>query len=55
MNLQKSGSTRICYVDFYMHDTVYMITVYAKKEKENLSQKERNDIKKEINMLEKSL
>lgn len=51
----KRGSARVCYVDFFLHDTVYMITVYAKNEKENLSQKERNDIKKAIAVLEESL
>lgn len=51
----KRGSARVCYVDFFMHDTIYMITVYAKNEKENLSQKERNDIKKAIGILEESL
>lgn len=51
----KRGSARVCYVDFFMHDTVYMITAYAKNEKENLSQKERNDIKKAIEILEESL
>lgn len=51
----KRGSTRVCYVDFLLQETVYMITVYAKNEKENLSQKERNDIKKAIDILEESL
>ena len=51
----KRGSVRVCYVDFFLHDSVYMITVYAKNEKENLSQKEKNDIKKAIEKLEESL
>ena len=51
----KRGSTRVCYVDFLLEETVYMITTYAKNEKENLSQKERNDIKKAIEILEDSL
>lgn len=46
---------RICYVDFLIQETVYMITAYAKNERENLSQKERNDIKKAIDILEESL
>lgn len=51
----KRGSTRVCYVDFLLHETVYMITAYAKNEKENLSQRERNEIKKAIDILEESL
>lgn len=54
-NRGKSGSTRVCYVDFVIQETIYLITVYSKKEKDNLSKAERNDIKKLINILEKSL
>ncbi len=51
----KSGSTRVCYVDFVVQETIYFITVYSKKDKDNLSVAERNNIKKMINALEKSL
>lgn len=51
----KRGSTRVCYVDFFVHQTIYLITVYSKNEKENLSQLERNEIKKMIKILEDSL
>ena len=51
----KSGSARVCYVDFVVADTIYLITVYGKKEKDNLSKEERNNIKKAIGILEKSL
>lgn len=54
-NQGKSGSTRVCYVDFVICETVYLITVYPKSEKDNLSQSERNEIKKLINRLEESL
>ena len=54
-NKGKSGSTRVCYVDFLVYDTVYLITAYAKKEKENLSRAECNEIKKLIGILENSL
>lgn len=54
-NQGKSGSTRVCYVDFVIQETIYLITVYTKKEKENLSKSERNNIKKLIHTLEKSL
>lgn len=51
----KRGSTRVCYVDFVAHETVYLVTIYPKKEKDNLSIAERNKIKKAIGVLEKSL
>lgn len=54
-NRGKSGSTRVCYVDFLVYDTVYLITAYAKNEKENLTKAECNEIKKLINILEKGL
>ncbi len=54
-NRGKSGSARFCYVDFVFVETVYLITVYGKKEKDNLSMQERNSIKKVIEALEKSL
>ena len=54
-NKGKSGSSRVCYVDFLIHETVYFITVYSKNEKDNLSKAERNEIKKFIDILEKRL
>lgn len=54
-NKGKSGSSRVCYVDFLIHETVYLITVYSKNEKDNLSKAERNEIKKFIDILEKRL
>ncbi|MBP3577099.1 MAG: type II toxin-antitoxin system RelE/ParE family toxin [Lachnospiraceae bacterium] len=54
-NRGKSGSARVCYVDFVIQETIYFITVYSKNEKDNLSKSERNNIKKLIITLEKSL
>ena len=54
-NEGKSGSTRVCYVDFVVKETVYLITIYPKKEKDNLTKAECNSIKKMIDILEKSL
>ena len=51
----KSGGMRVCYVDFLLLETVYLITVYPKSMKENLTSAERNDIKKMIMKLEESL
>jgi hypothetical protein len=38
-----------------MAETIYLITVYAKNEKDNLSKAECNQIKAMIDLLEKSL
>lgn len=54
-NTGKSGSTRVCYVDFVILETVYLITVYPKNEKDNLSMAERNQIKNMIKEIEKNL
>jgi hypothetical protein len=51
----KQGSGRVAYVDFIIHETIYFITVYSKKEKDNLSKAERNSIAKMIVLLEHSL
>ena len=51
----KSGGARVCFVDFFMEETVFLITVYGKKEKDNLSMKERNDIKKALEILKKNI
>lgn len=40
----KSGSGRVCYVDFAVYEKIYLITAYPKNEKENLSKAERNAI-----------
>ncbi|MDD6835390.1 MAG: type II toxin-antitoxin system RelE/ParE family toxin [Solobacterium sp.] len=54
-NKGKSGGARVCYVDFVFAETIYLITVFGKKEKANLSKEERNNIKKAIEALKKSL
>ena len=51
----KSGGARVCFVDFIFVETLYLITVYGKKEKDNLSITERNQIKKMIDTLKKTL
>ena len=51
----KSGSGRVAYVDFAIHEIVYLITAYPKNEKDNLSKAERNEIAKMIVRLEHGL
>lgn len=38
----KSGSSRILYVDFVVHEIIFLIYAYPKNEKENISKEERN-------------
>lgn len=47
----KSGGARVCYVDFTVRETIYLITAYSKNEKDNLSDEERNNIRKLIKKL----
>lgn len=54
-NKGKSGSSRVLYVDFVLAETIYLIFAYPKNEKDNLTDEERNNIKKLINKLEQSL
>lgn len=51
----KSGSARVCYVDFAVYERIYLITAYAKDEKDNLSKSERNEVKKLIKILETTI
>ena len=51
----KSSSARVCYVDFAVFERIYLITAYAKNEKDNLSQAERNEVKRLIKLLERNI
>jgi hypothetical protein len=51
----KRGSGRVAYVDFTVHELVYLITAYPKNEKDDLSKDERNKIAKMIVRLEHGL
>lgn len=51
----KRGSTRVCYVDFEIRETIYLLAVFAKNELENLTKEERNELKKLIKILEENL
>lgn len=51
----KRGSTRVCYVDFEIRETIYLLAVFAKNELENLTKEERNELKKLIEILEENL
>ncbi|MFT4145605.1 MAG: type II toxin-antitoxin system RelE/ParE family toxin [Mobilitalea sp.] len=51
----KSGSVRVCYVDFEVKKTIYLITVFVKADQENLTNSEKNNIKTMISNLKKEL
>lgn len=51
----KSGSSRVVYIDFVVAETIYLIFAYPKNEKDNLSKEERNNIKKLIKEIERTL
>lgn len=51
----KSGSTRVCYVDFEIKETIFLLAVFAKNELENLSQTECISLKHQIDILEDNL
>jgi len=54
-NKGKRSSTRVCYVDFLVYETIYLITTYAKNEKRNLSKSECSEIRKLIEHIENGL
>lgn len=51
----KSGSARVCYVDFIYYETVYLVTAYSKNVKDNLSKAERNGVKKVVEHLKEEV
>nr|MBQ4457096.1 type II toxin-antitoxin system RelE/ParE family toxin [Clostridia bacterium] len=47
----KSGSVRVCYTDFAEYEVIYLITAFTKNEQENLTQEEKNALKKLVKSL----
>ena len=47
----KSSGIRVCYTDFAEYEVIYLITAFEKSEKENLSQEEKNVLKKLVKSL----
>lgn len=50
-NRGKSGSVRICYVDFASYTVIYLITAFSKDEQDNLTQEQKNVLKKLVKTL----
>ena len=51
----KSGGIRVIYIDFEVHEKIFLITAYPKNEKDNLTQSERNELKQLVSILERQL
>ena len=51
----KRDSVRVCYIDFDIYCVIYLITVYPKNEKDDLTDEECNWIKKLVDILEADL
>jgi len=54
-NRGKRGGARVIYVDFVSYNKIYLITVYSKSELKDLTQAERNDLKRYIAILKNEL
>lgn len=54
-NKGKSGSTRVIYVDFEIYEKIFLITAFDKKDKENLSNREINELKQLMKVLKNQL
>ena len=54
-NRGKSGGARVIYIDFAYYEKIYLITVYSKSEKRDLSQAEKNELKGLVMALESEL
>lgn len=52
-NRGKSGGLRVCYTDFAEYEVIYLITAFEKKDQENLTEEEKNVLKKLVKALKK--
>lgn len=50
-NRGKSGSVRVCYTDFEEYEVIYLITAFTKNEQDNLTQSEKNVLRKLVKSL----
>ncbi|GHT61015.1 hypothetical protein FACS1894109_19230 [Spirochaetia bacterium] len=51
----KSGGIRVLYIDLPHTQLICMVDLFPKNEKENLSQAERNEIKKTVKLITEEL
>lgn len=50
-NRGKSSGVRVCYTDFAEYEVIYLITAFQKNEQENLTDEEKNVLKKLVKSL----
>ena len=50
-NRGKSGSVRVCYTDFEEYEVTYLIMAFTKSDQENLTNEEKNVLKKMVKAL----
>ena len=50
-NKEKSGGSRVIYVDIESKETIYFVNVYSKNEKDDLTEDEKKAFKAVINVL----
>lgn len=51
----KSGATRVCYVVFVEADTCFLFQVFSKNEQPNLSDRDREELRKMIEEIRRSI
>lgn len=54
-NKGKSGGVRVCYTDFEEYEVIYLITAFEKKEQDNLTNEEKNVLKKLVKSLKEEI
>ena len=52
---EQQGNVRVIYMDFEVHEKLYLLTAYPKNEKDNLSKAERNTLKQLVGILKQQL
>ena len=55
INKGKSGGVRVCYTDFEEYEVIYLITAFEKKEQDNLTNEEKNVLKKLVKSLKEEI
>lgn len=51
----KRGGARVIYVDFVIHESLFLLSVYGKNKKQDISENEKEQMRKLINIIEKEL
>ena len=54
-NRGKSGSIRVCYTDFAEYEVTFLVTAFEKKDQENLSDNEKNVLRKLVKALKEEI